>query len=393
MTSLKLIAASVLIAGGLVWMGTDGGALSPRAFADVIPGVDDVQTMSWTVTYYTRFIGEDGKNSWLEKERRLRSYRSPGLHRETFLDEKGAAIRMHITDARAGRMLDVDLKEKKAVLKAPIIPYDERPPFAYVGDMIRERKTGSESTRIKSLSLQGKKEIDSKKANVVRAITVSSDNGERSRVDFLFDETSKQLLGVWTPSEPGNEFEVATDEKMPAGEKWQKWIVVGALCHEIALSPELEASDFSLDPPAGYAFEKQAPATVTEDEMIAYLGAAARFNDNQFPDSPYQAFDRDKFNASSEKKVTDRLAVDQALIDIQDKFMMREIYRSPVKQFEDDHTVPKSFHYVGSGVKVGQADRMVCWYKLLKSSKFRALFGDLSTKDVTEEELPLRLAE
>ncbi len=390
MTSLKWIAASVLIVGGWLWLGAGGGSLGPNAFADAIPGVDDVQTMTWTVTYYTRLTGEDGKKSWLEKERRLRSYRHPGLHRETFLDENGAVIGMHITDVRAGRMLDVNLKEKKAVLKAPIISYDERPPFAYVGDMIRERK---ESYRIKSLSLQGHKEIDSKKANVVRAITVSSENGEKSRIDFLFDETSKQLLGVWAPNEPGYDFEAAVEEKMPAGEKWQTGMPLGALFHEIVLNPKLEASDFSLDPPAGYAFEKQAPATVTEDEMIAYLGAAARFNDDHFPDSPYQAFDSDKFNAASEKTMTDRSAVEQALIDIRDKIMRREIYRSPVKQFEDDHTVPKSFHYVGSGVKLGQADRIVSWYKLRKSSKCRALYGDLSTKDVTERDLPLRLSE
>lgn len=394
MTSLKWIAASVLIAGGLVWMATGGRTLSPSAFADAIPGVDGVETMTWTQTIYVRLIGEDGKTTWIEKERRLRSYRHPGLHRETFLDEKGAVIGMHITDVRAGRMLDVNVKEKKAVLKAPVIMYDERPPFAYVGDMIRERKTGSEFYRIKSLSLQGQKEIDSKKANVVRAITVSSENGERSRIDFLFDETSKQLLGVWVPNEPGDDLEALEGmKKMPVGEKWQKGIPAGALCHEIVLSPKLDASDFSLDAPAGYAFEKQAPATVTEDEMITYLGAAARFNDDQFPDSPYQAFDSDKFNASSEKQMADRSAVEQALIDIQDKIMMREIYRSPVEQFEDDHTVPKSFHYVGSGVKVGQADRIVCWYKLRKSSKYRALYGDLSTKDVTQKDLPLRLSE
>jgi hypothetical protein len=393
MTSFKWLAASVLIVGGWLWLGSGTGNLGENAFADAIPGVDGVQTMTWTVTYYTRIIGEDGKKTWLEKERRLRSYRHPGLHRESFLDEKGAVMRMHITDVRAGRMLDVDVKEKKAVLKVPVVPYDERPPFAYVGDMIRERKTGSESTRITSLSLQGQKEIDSKKANVVRAITASSENGGKARIDFLFGETSKQLVGVWAPNELGIEFDVAADEEIPADEKWQKRIPLGALYHELVLGPKLEASDFSLDPPVDYAFEKQIPATVTEDEMIAYLGAAARFNDNQFPDSPYQAFDSDKFNASSEKKMADRSPAEQALIDIRDKIMMREIYRSPVKQFEDDHTVPKSFHYVGSGVKVGQADRIVSWYKLRKSSKYQALYGDLSTREVNEKDLPLRLSE
>jgi hypothetical protein len=83
------------------------------------------------------------------------------------------------------------------------------------------------------------------------------------------------------------------------------------------------------------------------------LGAAARFNDGAFPDSPYSAFDSDKFNAACEKQQADRTAVEQAMIDIRDKVMMREIYRSPIKQFEEDHTAPNSFQYVGSGVRVG----------------------------------------
>jgi hypothetical protein len=55
------------------------------------------------------------------------------------------------------------------------------------------------------------------------------------------------------------------------GEKWQTGMPLGVLFHEIVLNPKLGASDFSLAP-AGYTFEKQVPATVTEDEMVAYPG-------------------------------------------------------------------------------------------------------------------------
>ena len=179
------------------------------------------------------------------------------------------------------------------------------------------------------------------------------------------------------------------DLKNPVEETWSKRINVGTLTHEIVLNPKLDPTEFSLDPPAGYAFEKIAKPTVTEEEMVAYLGAAARFNDGAFPDSPYTAFDSDKFNAASERKQADRTAAEQAMIDIRDKIMMREIYRSPIKQFEEDQTAPNSFHYVGSGVKVGQADRIVGWYKLRTAPNYRAIYGDLSIKDVAASELPL----
>ena len=71
--------------------------------------------------------------------------------------------------------------------------------------------------------------------------------------------------------------------------------------HEIVLDPKLEAADFRLDPPAGYAYEAIAKPTITEEEMVAFLGAAARFNDGVFPDSPFAAFDQAKFNAASRK--------------------------------------------------------------------------------------------
>ncbi|MFN0056062.1 MAG: hypothetical protein ACKV0T_28280 [Planctomycetales bacterium] len=389
MASFKWMAAAALLAGGLAWMGSGGGNLSPSAFADAIPGVDGVQTMTWTDTYFIRFTSEDGQRTWIQKERRLHAYRHPGQYRETMLNEQGETIAVHITDQRAGRMVALDEKGRKAVLKAPVLLRGERGPFAWVGEIIRERKSGSESSRVKSVSLQGQKEIDKIRANVVRATLQSLEGRPEFRYDFLFDAASKQLVGIWTPNEADLEFETATDRNKPAEEKWRKMAPIAALTHEIVLNPKLDPSDFSLDPPAGYAFVKIAKPTVTEEEMLAYLGAAARFNDDAFPDSPYSAFDSDKFNVASEKKQADRTAAEQALIDIRDKIMMREIYRSPIKQFEEDHTAPNSFHYVGSGVKVGQGDRIIGWYKLRTATTFRAIYGDLSIKDIAASELPL----
>lgn len=402
-TSFKWIAASVLILGGLLWLGWGNGTLSPTAFAETIPGVDEVQTMTWTDIYYVRFTSADGKRTWIQPDRRLYAYRHPGQYRETMLDKNGKPIGVHITDGRAGRTLSLYLQEKKAVLKMPVHPRGERAPFAWVGDLIRERKTGSESSRVKSISLQGEKEIDKKPASRVRVITREVQDSTDLRTDYFFDVVSKQLVGI--QSEAGCESvgegstyvhvpfdpETASDRNNPAEETWSKMVPVGRVTHEIVLNPKLDPSEFSLDPPTDFTFERQAKPTVTEEEMITYLGAAARFNDNQFPDSPYEAFDRDKFNAASNKEPADRTAAEQALIEIRDKILMREIYRSPIKQFEEDQTTAKSFQYVGSGVKVGQSDKMVGWYQLRGSKKYRALFGDLTVKDVTAAELPLNL--
>jgi len=404
LTTLQGIAASLLVVSGLIWMSSGSGTLSPSAFADVIPGVDDVQTMTWTDVYYMRFTSEDGKRTWIQESRRLNAYRHPGQYRETSLNEAGKPMGVTITDNLAGRMLSLDLPGKKAVLKFPEHPRGERAPFAWVGDLIRERKTGSESYRIKSVSLLGRREIDKLQANTVRVITRGVEDSADLRTDYFFDVASKQLVGiqgeagcesgdksatyVHVPFDP----ETASDRDNPPEEKWSKLVPVGRVTHEMVLNPSLDPSEFSLDPPADYAFEKMAKPTVTEDEMIAFLEAAARFNDNQFPDSPHDPFDRDKFNRASNKAETDRTAVERALIDIRDKILMREIYQPPLKQFEEDQTTPESFHYVGSGVKVGQADRIVGWYRLRNAANYRAIYGDLSVKDVTAADLPLNVS-
>ena len=51
-----------------------------------------------------------------------------------------------------------------------------------------------------------------------------------------------------------------------------------------------------------------------------------------------------------------------------------------------------SFRYFGKGVKLGDKDAIVCWYKL-KDAKdpntYRVVYGDLSVKDVAAKDLPL----
>jgi hypothetical protein len=175
-----------------------------------------------------------------------------------------------------------------------------------------------------------------------------------------------------------------------AEERWSRFEGIGALEHEIVLNPRLDPSVFGLDPPPGYALEKQACPTVTEDELVAYLGAAAAFNDGRFPDSPHEPFDRARFNAASAKVPADRTEAERALIDIRDKFLRREIDRSPVLVFEEDQSASDSFHYVGSNVELGRADRLVAWYRPRNATSYRALYGDLTVKDIDEAELPLK---
>jgi hypothetical protein len=391
MITLKTLAAAVLVIGGIAWFEMGNGTLSPVAFADVLPGVDNVTTMTWTTTAYLRASTKDGKLIGIGRSRHQTAYRHPGQYRETRLDEDGVVNGITITDYRVNRILVLDVKKKKAVLKTPSHPGFLQSPFAFVGDVIRDREIGSDSLSIKSVAILGKKEFEMKQVNVVQAIIKSLTSENQMRHDYLFDADSKQLVGTWRGNEIDFDYESAAelkDWKIPGA----RVTIVGGLDHEINLKPILNASDFSLDPPAGYDVEKIAAPTVTEDEVIAYLAAAAQFNGNKLPDSPYAAYDREKLNDELKKDESLRSAEVTGLIEQVGKFKLREIYSPPIRRFVDDHTSPESFHYVGSGVALGEADRIVCWYRLRNAKTYRAIYGDLSARDIAESDLPLKLS-
>lgn len=46
------------------------------------------------------------------------------------------------------------------------------------------------------------------------------------------------------------------------------------------------------------------------------------------------------------------------------------------------------WHYAGQGIKLGDADTPVFWYQPKDSKTWRVIFGDLSVKEVTEDNLP-----
>ncbi len=66
-----------------------------------------------------------------------------------------------------------------------------------------------------------------------------------------------------------------------------------------------------------------------------------------------------------------------------------KFYQSPIGVFVKDHAVENSFRYLGKGVKLGDKDRIVCWYRPKGAKAYRAVYGDLSIKDVAPEDLPL----
>ena len=392
MTIVKsLVVATLLLTAGVTWLNSGGRLLGPTAFADVIPGIDQVRQMTWTWTIYTRVWSKDGKENWVEKERRLFAYRHPGQYRETMLNSAGEVLVVKISDHNAGRTLELRMKEKKALLKMLDHHADPRGPFAWEGDALRNRELPGQ-TRVKSVSTQEKSRLDDSDVNAARVVLQDTESGKLTRIDMYFDPKTKQLAGMWSPNNQTDDRNDLEKLVAPHREDWGRMEPSAALTHEILLQPKLTASEFSLVAPTGFQFETIAAPTVTEDEMLDYLKAAVAFNDNKFPDSLFNAFDADKLNREWSKEATTRTAAANALIAQVDKFRFREIYQPPIKRFVTDNTQPDSFQFAGSGAALGKTDQIICWYRLKHSKKLRAVFGDLSVRDVTEDDLPFTSA-
>jgi len=50
--------------------------------------------------------------------------------------------------------------------------------------------------------------------------------------------------------------------------------------------------------------------------------------------------------------------------------------------------IDNKYHYAGKGVKLGDADKAIFWYRPEGAETYRVIYGDLSVKDVAAENLP-----
>lgn len=385
LASLSLALAASFLVAIFLWPFSDNSS----AYAQAIPGIDSVKQLTWTITVYARYTSQDGQRTWIQKEEILNAYRAPGLFRETRFGEDGQVVRVATSNAQTRQTLLEIPSEKKAVLKAADSNVTAKAPFEYIGKIIREHKSEGEWL-VRSVRLIGETKIDGKNANMVRAVLQSGASKNRSRHDYFFDSESKALLGVWAPNDPADDFESFPDLNNPKEEKWSKMMPIAALYHKIELEPKLTAVDFSLDPTAGYSLEKLTAPTISEEDILAYLRAVAEFQGGLLPETiDHSGIDRERLDSTYAEPETSRSKEANAMITLVDKFRMREIYEPPMLRFVRDQTEPDSFHYVGSGVKLGSAKAIVCWYRLKGASLYRAVYGDLQVRDVRFDELPL----
>ncbi len=148
---------------------------------------------------------------------------------------------------------------------------------------------------------------------------------------------------------------------------------------------ELEDSLFSLTPPEGYTQGPEIDTSpVGQDDLIKFLrGWSTHNRDGLFPPTLNPGGIAE---AVMEMQRAGKLLPDQDTTEDKTRRVAMQTTRGLM--FVMMMKLENDWHYAGKGVKLGEADRAIFWYRPEGSEKYKVIYGDLSIKDVAEADLP-----
>ncbi len=369
-------AAAAIIAAAATWAFVS----QQRTFAQTIDAISQAEAITWTISFYERMYSVDGSRTWLRAvPRRERSYLAPSMWRDVRYDEDGAIVSVDIEDAAVGKVLRLNMKTREAMLKnEPSGQFGDGKPFGGIAKILQT----------KSIEFAGQRTVDGVHVNAFRHHR-KFPHGDSESIEIWLDRETKQLVGYCTT--PGDDFfdpSTAPDRDNPPEEHFSIGTIAGSIDHHIVLNAQLDRSLFSLTPPEGFTIvEPPARPKITEELLIQWLRLSAEANGGVFLELE-RGLNLSWHNAIANKPEADRTAAEQEYMTVTYRHMLDGTYR-PVENFAVEFTEPRSFRYLGQGVKLGSGDRLVCFYKLKSTQTYRAVYGDLRVADVDPRDLPL----
>ena len=348
-----------------------------ESFAQAVKIINKARTTCYTQTIYSRFFSKDGKRTWLKKECRMDiAYQVPNLYKVTSYDKEGRTTSIDVMDTIRNKTLHLDMKSKKASWQNAPSNFHFGPgnPLGWI----------SKTLESKPLELVGQRDVNGIKVNVFRSHREKS----QTSFDIWLDAKTKRVVGFTDPGADCFDLLTAADRNNPSEKRFSKAELAGTIGSNIVYDAPLDTQTFNMTPPEGFTVVEQPPRPpITEVELIEWLGVTARFNHGKFVDTP-RGIGLEQHNKAAQKKKRDRTKVENRYLNAWRKHMNNH-HSCPIQNFADQCTVAGTFRYLGKGVELGTKDRIVCWYKLINTTTYRAVYGDLTVKKVTPEELPL----
>jgi outer membrane lipoprotein-sorting protein len=334
----KIAAAAVIIVSVVAGIHFLGGSTESVAWADVIRPI---------LTAHTVVFNVEGENVPTTRVMNMGTQRFRG----EVLSADGKTVQVIvIADYDTSRMLQLIPSKKTAVL-IDMKDIPEKP--ENVLEELRNMVTEIQNDPDVSVEPLGEKEIDGRIAQGFRA---TGPDGEWT---------------IWA------DLQTALPIRME-----QKWRQMEFVCTDFQFDVELDESLFSMEIPEGYS---ELPSTElgigssTEQDLVETLRLWAEvILDRVFPEdfSGQVYLDDCKKNRKKFAKLTQEQGVELAM-KLGPGFIFVQLLKA-----END------WRYVGDGVKLGDAESPVCWYRPDGSETYRVIYGDLSVKDVAPANLP-----
>jgi outer membrane lipoprotein-sorting protein len=161
----------------------------------------------------------------------------------------------------------------------------------------------------------------------------------------------------------------------------QTWRQMQFVYTDFQFDIEMDESLFSMEIPEGYSeLRGELPiGSSTEQDLVETLRMWAEvILDDAFPE-----------DFSGQVYVDDVKKNREKFVKLQDEQKMKMAMKmGPGFIFVQLLKPENDWRYVGKNVKLGDAESPVCWYKPIGSQTYRVIYGDLSIRDILEEELP-----
>lgn len=338
--------------------------------------LEEVKSMTWRMTAYQRRTKADDAPKGPKANQKY-FYKSPGLYRiESYGDGDELAF-VHIYDAIRLRTLMLDPVRKTVVIQdmaSPIFP--PQGPFGHEISVLRRNS--------RAFTPLGTSTIDDRKTLGFRFTFARQRENQDWSYDFWVDPKTNHLVAYRNPGlnllDPNKTYDEST----------LRLEGLGGLQNEFKFNVALDDKLFSLQPPDGFRLDSKELLKVEEKDVIEYLEIVAQYVGGTFPKSVIDFHSGDQYlkfeRMEREKTKEQRTPAENRMVDMMHKWWSQNVPGpGPMWVFLHHYIEEGSWKYVGDGVKLGDATREVCRYRMKGAGKYRVVYGDLSVKDVAAE--------
>ena len=337
-----MVATAASLAVVAVWLLVPGQQPAAQAFNMFAEALVDAKSAKFQMEVRIEGQGKQETQSY---------YLSPGRVRN---EMQGPMIGIvSIADMKAGKFVTFAAKQKMAtVMNLQNIPKEPgKPQLNDIFEQMRDLLSKNRDAKLDEFESLGEKEIDGHRA-----------------VGFRL-ASPLQLMTLWGDPATGLPVLIET--------AWSGIPRTEATMSHFVLNPNLDPALFDTTPPADYKvqeFDVDA-SKPTEATLVEGLRLAADLNDGQFLNN----LDSASMQALIIKQVLS--GVNEKTKEVSPELMKSAMTVGRGLLFALELPETADAHYAGKGVKRGEPDRAIFWYKPAGKEKYRVIYADLTTTE------------